>query len=52
MYGIKSVFSNIFSVPATSERDNFYSEWHKQRTRAAKFGPSHVTEIDAIFSRY
>ena len=28
-----------------------YREWDKQRRIAAKFGPHHVQEIDAIFSR-
>lgn len=29
----------------------YYSEWDKQRDLARQFGPSHVAEIDAIFSR-
>jgi hypothetical protein len=30
---------------------NINSIWQVERNRAAQFGPSHVAEIDAIFSR-
>lgn len=30
----------------------FFTEWDKQRAAAAAFGPSHVAEIDAVFSRH
>lgn len=52
MKTISSLLSGIFSNKATSENANIHSIWAVERERAAKFGPSHVAEIDAIFSRY
>lgn len=48
-------FGNIFTR-ATSRSENtphrdVYREWSKQRELASQFGPHHVSEIDAIFSR-
>jgi len=36
---------------STTERNDFYWKWDFERNRAANFGPSHVSEIDSIFSR-
>ena len=50
MRTIENLFTN-----ATSEEEKairaMNREWTKQREAAAKFGPHHVQEIDAIFSR-
>jgi len=50
MRKIENLFTN-----ATSEEEKairaMNREWTKQREAAAKFGPHHVQEIDAIFSR-
>jgi hypothetical protein len=43
-------FSEVFRTNATSDKF-FQTEWDKARNEAARFGPSHVAEIDAIFSR-
>ena len=32
--------------------DTVHQAWDRARRDAAKFGPSHVAEIDAIFSRH
>lgn len=44
-----SYFKNAWSKVGQSE---FEKNWDLERSRAAKFGPSHVYEIDAIFSRH
>ena len=36
---------------ATSNPNSFQIEWDRARSDASRFGPSHVAEIDAIFSR-
>lgn len=43
-------FSEVFRSDATSN-SRVQSEWDRARNQAARFGPSHVAEIDAIFSR-
>ena len=43
-------FSEVFRSDATSNT-RLQSEWDIARSQAARFGPSHVAEIDAIFSR-
>lgn len=43
-------FAGLFSF-AKSERANLQTRWDIERARAAKYGPSHVSEIDAIFAR-
>lgn len=48
MKTIGNLFSRLFEDRPTRK---FYSEWEKQRELARSFGPSHVAEIDAIFSR-
>jgi len=48
MKAIGSLFARLFEDRPT--RMN-YSEWDRQRELAKAFGPSHVAEIDAIFSR-
>lgn len=48
MKAIGNLFARLFEDRPT--RIN-YSEWDKQRELAKAFGPSHVAEIDAIFSR-
>jgi len=50
MKALGSFFSGMFKTDATS---NFtlQNEWQKARNEAARFGPSHVAEIDAIFAR-
>lgn len=50
MKAIGTFFSGMFKTDATS-RSSFRNEWEKARAEAARFGPSHVAEIDAIFSR-
>jgi hypothetical protein len=54
MKSLKRAFENLFTN-ATSEDEKairaMNREWTKQREAAAKFGPHHVQEIDAIFSR-
>lgn len=54
MKSLKSVFVNLFTN-ATSEdeksRRAMYREWQRERESAARFGASHVQEIDAIFTR-
>ena len=42
--------SEVFRSDATSNT-KIQSEWDRARNQAARFGPSHVAEIDAIFSR-
>jgi hypothetical protein len=43
-------FAEMFKS-ATSGPFTIQSEWDKARSDASRFGPSHVAEIDAIFSR-
>jgi hypothetical protein len=43
-------FSEVFRTDATSNY-KLQSEWERARNEASRFGPSHVAEIDAIFSR-
>lgn len=50
MKALGSFFSEMFRTDATS-RFTFQNEWEKARSDAARFGPSHVAEIDAIFAR-
>jgi|DEB0MinimDraft_6_1074348.scaffolds.fasta_scaffold06040_2 hypothetical protein len=54
MKTIMRTIENLFTN-ATSEEEKairaMNREWTKQREAAAKFGPHHVQEIDAIFSR-
>lgn len=54
MKAFARLFENIFTS-ATSEKKvshkDVYREWTRQREDAARFGQSHVQEIDAIFSR-
>ena len=51
MNTIKTFFSDMFGKNATSI-SSFQRDWDNARRGAAKFGPSHVAEVDAIFSRY
>lgn len=48
MKAIGSLFARLFEDRPTR---NVYIEWDRQRNLAKSFGPSHVAEIDAIFSR-
>lgn len=50
MKAIGTFFSGMFKTDATSG-SSFRNEWEKARVEASRFGPSHVAEIDAIFSR-
>ncbi len=50
MKAIGNFFSEVFRTDATS-KFTFQNEWDKARSDASRFGPSHVAEIDAIFSR-
>jgi hypothetical protein len=50
MRTIGKLFANVFDS-ATSERGKIQREWDKARREAASFGPSHVSEVDAIFQR-
>ena len=49
MKAIGRFFANLFEDRPT--RIKFQTEWERQREMAKVFGPSHVAEIDAIFSR-
>lgn len=49
MKAIGSLFANVFN---SHKRRTFAIEWDRQRNLAKSFGPSHVAEIDAIFSRH
>jgi hypothetical protein len=51
MKALGRFFSGIFSSVAKSESENIHYRWGIERNKAAQFGPSHVAEIDAIFSR-
>jgi hypothetical protein len=50
MKALGILFSGMFKTDATSNY-KLQSEWERARHEAARFGPSHVAEIDAIFSR-
>lgn len=50
MKALGSFFSGMFKTDATS-KFTVQNEWDRARSQAARFGPSHVAEIDAIFSR-
>lgn len=54
MKTLKRAFENLFTN-ATSENEKdrraMYREWQRERESAARFGASHVQEIDAIFTR-
>jgi hypothetical protein len=50
MKAIGQLFAGVFKE-ATSKSSNIQSEWDRARSDASRFGPSHVAEIDAIFSR-
>lgn len=50
MKALGQYFADMFRG-ATSRTFNTQSEWEKARADASRFGPSHVAEIDAIFSR-
>ena len=54
MKSLKRVFENLFTN-ATSEEEKarraMHRAWAAEREKAAKYGPHHVQEIDAIFSR-
>ena len=54
MKSLKRVFENLFTN-ATSEEEKarraMHRAWQKEREKAAQYGPHHVQEIDAIFSR-
>lgn len=47
MKTLSNIFSRIFS-----SNDSVHATWDRERRNAARFGPSHVAEIDAIFSRH
>ena len=38
-------------TPAQRRQRDIHREWERERRNAAQFGPHHVQEIDAIFSR-
>lgn len=50
MKALGQYFAGMFKG-ATSRTFSIQSEWDKARRDASRFGPSHVAEIDAIFSR-
>jgi hypothetical protein len=50
MKALGNYFAEMFRS-ATSGPFTIQSEWDKARRDASRFGPSHVAEIDAIFSR-
>ena len=54
--GDKVKFLSVSQIMSSILRNNdenakINSIWQRERSNAAKFGPSHVAEIDAIFSR-
>lgn len=51
MKALSQFFAGVFTDSATSKGHNVQTEWDIARERASRFGPSHVAEIDAIFSR-
>jgi hypothetical protein len=50
MRALGHYFSEIFRG-ATSKASGIQADWDRARRDASRFGPSHVAEIDAIFSR-
>jgi hypothetical protein len=50
MKALGTFFSGVFKEDTISP-STFQQEWDLARNNAARFGPSHVAEIDAIFSR-
>lgn len=54
MKTLKRAFENLFTSATSTEekeRREMYREWQRERESAARFGASHVQEIDAIFTR-
>lgn len=51
MEAIHAAIVKVFSF-AKSEGMTFHDMWDQERSRASRFGPSHVSEIDAIFARH
>lgn len=52
MKTLKRAFENFFTTTSEEkELKNAYRDWDRERKNAAQFGPNHVAEIDAIFSR-
>ena len=49
MNGLRSFFATVWGKTAQSD---FQKSWDFERARASKFGPSHVSEIDAIFAQH
>jgi hypothetical protein len=49
MKAIGQYFAGVFNVAKSNS--NIQSQWDIARRDASRFGPSHVAEIDAIFSR-
>lgn len=47
------LFANLFTNATSEENDRhaMYRAWQRERESAARFGASHVQEIDAIFTR-
>jgi predicted P-loop ATPase len=54
MKTLMRAFENLFTnAKSTEEKEltKMYRAWTVEREKAAKYGPHHVAEIDAIFSR-
>lgn len=51
MKAIGQFFAGAFKGIVKSENSNLQRHWDLARRDASRFGPSHVAEIDAIFSR-
>jgi len=51
MKALGHFFADMFKGSATSNSHAFQDDWDIARRDASRFGPSHVAEIDAIFSR-
>jgi hypothetical protein len=54
MKTLKRAFENLFTTVTSEDeksRRAMYREWQREREIAARFGSSHVQEIDAIFTR-
>jgi hypothetical protein len=50
MTKIEKLFTNATSEEEKARRA-MHRAWQKEREKAAQYGPHHVQEIDAIFSR-
>ena len=50
MKAFTRLFDGLFIKSATSDIEKIYREWDRQRSTA--YGPSDLSEIDAIFSRH